>query len=320
MMNPKTIITLSQETYKEWSEDNASSLAAALAYYTLFSLAPLLIIAIGIAGLVLGSSSRVKSELFFQIQSFVGPDAAKTIQNLINNNSLLQTSAITTIIGLATLVLGASGLFIHIQQSLNIIWEVKPKPGSGLFFFIKSRLLSFAMIVGTGFLLFILVILSTLLSAIAQYFNFLLPAAIPWQSIEFIVSILLITLLFAVVFKTLPDVKVQWKDVWIGSFVTAVLFTIGKFLIGLYLSRSSISSAFGAAGSLVIILLWIYYSAQIFFFGAEFIQVFARYHGERIEPAEGAMRLYKQTPVQPNPPNESAENGVDLEEDSENTE
>jgi membrane protein len=318
MMNPKTIISLIQETYKEWSEDNASSLAAALAYYTLFSLAPLLIIAIGIAGMVLGSSARVKSELFFQIQSFVGPDAAKTIQNLINNNSVLRTSTITTIIGLATLILGASSLFIHIQQSLNIIWEVKPKPESGLFFFIESRLLSFAMVLGLGFLLFILVILSTLLSALAQYFNFLLPAAIPWQSIEFLVSILLITLLFAVIFKTLPDVKVQWRDVWIGSFVTAVLFTIGKFLIGLYLSRSSISSAFGAAGSLVIILLWIYYSAQIFFFGAEFIQVFARHQGSRIKPAEGAVRLYKHTPDQPNPSNESAENGVDLEGDSEN--
>ncbi len=314
MIDPKIIISLSKEIHKEWSEDNASSLAAALAYYTIFSLAPLLIIAIGIAGMILGSRATVRSELFLQIQRFVGAEAAKTIQNLINYNSLLRTSTITTIVGLMTLILGASGLFIHIQQSLNIIWEVRPRPGGGLLFIIKSRLLSFAMVVGTGFLLLILVVLSTLLSTITQDFNLLLPAAIIWQWVEFLASIVLITLLFAVIFKTLPDAKVRWKDVWVGSFVTAVLFTIGKFLIGLYLSRSSVSSAFGAAGSLVITLLWIYYSAQIFFFGAEFIQVFARHQGSRIEPAEGAMRIYKRTLGQPKVATEETKPGVGHEE------
>lgn len=320
MINPKIIFDLSRETFKEWSEDNASSLAAALAYYTIFSLAPLLIIAVGIAGLILGSSATVKSELFIQIQRFVGSEAANTIQNLINSNSLLRTSTITTVVGILTLILGASGLFIHIQQSLNIIWEVKPKPGSGLLFFIKSRLLSFAMVVGTGFLLLILVLLSTFLSAIAQDIIILHSAAIIWRWVEFLISILLITLLFAVIFKTLPDAKVGWKDVWIGSFVTAALFTIGKFLIGLYLSESSVSSAFGAAGSLVIILLWIYYSAQIFFFGAEFIQVFARYQGSRIEPAEGAIRIYKRAldpteiAIEENPKGANQEDNLDNQE------
>jgi membrane protein len=188
-----------------------------------------------------------------------------------------------------TLFVGATGVFVQLQDALNSIWGVRRKPGRGLRNFIKDRLLSFALILGIGFLLLVSLILSAGLSALGNFVTGLLPAqATLWQWINFGVSFGVITLLFAVIFKVLPDVKIAWRDVWIGALLTALLFNLGKYLLGLYLGRSSVTSAYGAAGSLVIVLLWVYYSAQILFFGAKFTQIYSNRYGSHLEPAPGA--------------------------------
>lgn len=301
---PKEMFSLLKEIFAEWSEDNASRLAASLAYYAIFSLAPLLIIAIAIAGFFLGRAS-VRQEILLQIQGLVGEGGSKFVQNLIENTSRPGASTWATIIGLVTLLLGASGVYGQLQNALNTIWEVEPKPGRGIPHTLVARFLSFTMVLGTGFLLLISMFATTALAIISSFFRNLLPGTgILWQIINGVVSFGLITLLFAVIFKVLPDVRIEWNDVWVGAAVTAVLFTIGKFVIGFYLGSRSVSSAYGAAGSLVAILLWIYYSAQILFFGAEFTQVYARRYGSRIRPGKGAISMEAERRAQKRIPRE----------------
>lgn len=282
------MLELLKATLSEWQEDKASRLAAALAYYTVFSLAPLLIIAISIAGVWFGEEAA-RGEIVGPLQGVVGPDAASLIQDMITNAGSSGSGPMATLVGVVTLVLGASGVFGQLQDALNTIWEVVPAPDRGVLGTIKDRLLSFAMVLGVGLLLLVTLMVSTGLSAVGNFVTNIEPALVfVWQIVNFAVSLGAITLSFAMIYKLLPDAKIAWGDVWTGAVATALLFVSGTFLIGLYLGRSSVGSAFGAAGSLVVILVWIYYSAQILFFGAEFTQVYARKHGSRIVPAEDA--------------------------------
>jgi membrane protein len=283
--NPKALWNLLKDTAAEWSRDEAPRLGAALAYYATFSLAPLLIIAVAISGLVFGREAAT-GQIVGQIQGLVGQDTATTIQAMIAKSNQPATSILASVIGLVALLLGASGVFGELQQSLNAIWDIEPRPKRGLWATVKDKFFSFSMVLGTGFLLLISLVISAALAAISNIVIGLMPGwGVITQIINFIISMAVITVLFALIFKYVPDAEIAWADVWIGALVTALLFTLGKALIGFYIGYSSLSSTYGAAASLVVILLWVYYSAQILFFGAEFIQVYANTYGSRIRSA-----------------------------------
>jgi membrane protein len=297
-MKLQAIWTLFQETFKEWSEDKASRLAAALAYYTIFSIAPLLIIVIAIAGAAFGEEAA-RGEIVRQIQGLVGRDGAQFIEIAIKNASRPQAGTIASIISIIVLLIGATGVFAELQDSLNTIWGVKPKPGRGMIKIIRQRFLSFAMILGIGFLLLVSLVMSAVLSALITYFSNALPGIdFIWQILNFLLSFAIITVVFGLIFKVLPDVKITWSDVLIGAILTSLLFSIGKFLLGQYLGNSTFGSAYGAAGSLVIIIAWVYYAAQILFFGAEFTQVYARRYGTNITPTKNAIPINNHAPVE----------------------
>jgi membrane protein len=283
----RSLFDLLKETVQEWNNDKAPRLAAALAYYTAFSIAPLLIISIAIASAIF-SEEAVRGQLDNQIQGVVGAQAADAVQEMIANSSRDTTGIIASIIGVVTLLLGAAGLFGQLQDALNTVWGVPPRANHGILETIKDRFISFAMVLGIGFLLLVSLVISTVLSALNGWVVGLLPSAeFLAQILNFAVSFGVVTLLFAAIYKVLPDTPIKWNDVWIGAAVTALLFTIGKFLLGLYLGNSTIASGYGAAGSFVVLLVWIYYSAQILLLGAEFTQVYARRHGSR-NPAHPA--------------------------------
>lgn len=284
----KTSYALVKQAASEWIDQGVSRMGAALAFYTLFAVAPLFVIVLAVAGLWFGEEAA-RRELFGQVSGLVGSKGGEAIQALVSAARQPRTGAWATVIAVVTLFVGATGVFVHLQNTLNVIWSVRRKPGKGLRNFIKDRFLSFALIVGIGFLLLVSLVLSAGLSALGKYMVGLLPAqeAI-WQAINFVLSFGVITLLFAMIFKVLPDVKIAWRDVWIGALLTALLFNLGKFLLGLYLGRSSVTSAYGAAGSLVVVLLWVYYSAQILFFGAKFTQIYSARHGPPPAPVPGA--------------------------------
>jgi membrane protein len=264
----------------------------------MFSIAPLLLIAISVAGLIFGEEAA-RGQVVTQIQGMVGREGGEAIEGAIQNASKPSTSILATIIGLATLFLGASGVFGQLKDALNTIWEVKPKPGRGILATIKERFLSFTMVLGVGFLLLTSLVISAALAALGTFMSGLLPGLdILWQVVNFVISFAVVTLLFALIYKVLPDVKIAWRDVWIGAAVTALLFTIGKFLLGLYLGNASVGSAYGAAGSLLVILVWIYYSAQILFFGAEFTQVYAKRQGRVLEPEANVVPLTEEARAQ----------------------
>ena len=296
------MFNLIKTTIHEWQEDRAPRLAAALAYYTTFSLAPLLILIIAVAGLV-GGQQAAQSQVMAQIQDLLGPQGSAFIQGMIESASQPSTGIAATLIGVVTLLFGALGVFGELQNSLDMIWDVKPKPAQNLWDGIKrfflGRLLSFTMVLGIGFLLLASLVISAALSALAQFLSTTLPLADLWlQLINFFSSFIVITLLFAMIFKFLPEAEIAWKDVWLGAAVTSLLFTLGKLLIGLYLGRSRVGSIFGAAGSLAILLIWIYYSAQILFFGAEFTQVYANLYGSKIVPDRDMMKITEKERVE----------------------
>jgi len=298
-------VDLLKSTFKEWNEDKASRLAAALAYYTAFSVAPLLLIAISIAGLVFGAEAA-QGSIFNQLQGLLGPEAAGTIEAAVKNSSQPGASTISAIIGLVTLIWSASNVFSQLQDALNTIWEVQPKP-AGIVGSLKRRLLPMSMVLGIGFLLLVSLVLSAGLSALGHFFNGLLPGtAVLWEVVNFVISFAVVTGLFGAIYKLLPDVEIKWSDVWIGAAVTALLFTVGKLLIGLYLGNASIGSTYGAAGSLLVVLVWVYYSAQILFFGAEFTQVYARRYGSQIVPSEHAVPLTEEARAQTGMPRKEA--------------
>lgn len=298
-MNFRAIWTLVPETFQQWSEDKASKLAAALAYYTIFSLAPLLIIVIAIAGSAFGEEAA-RGEIVGQIQNLVGTEGAEFLEIAIQNASRPQVGTIASMISVVVLLIGATGVFAELQDSLNTIWDVKPRPGRGVFTIIRQRFLSFAMILGIGFLLLVSLVISAGLTALITYFSNALPGidAI-WQYLNFLLSFAITTFIFALIFKVLPDVKITWNDVLIGAVITSVLFVIGKFLLGEYIGRSALGSAYGAAGSLVVIIAWVYYAAQILFLGAEFTQVYARRYGTELIPTENAIPRTPRTSATP---------------------
>ncbi len=290
-MNVNALKFLVTQSFKEWREDNASRLAAALAYYTVFSIPPLLIIAIAIAA-QLFERAAVQQQVIDQMRALIGAPGAEVVETILENTSESGESAAAAVISIVTLLLGASGVFGELHSALNTIWEVKAKPGRGILGTLKDRFLSFTMVLGVGFLLLVSLIISTALAAVNEFISGVLPdLAILAQAINFVVSFGVITALFGLIFKVVPDVKIAWRDVWIGAVVTAFLFTVGKFAIGLYLGNSAPGSTYGAAGSLIVLLLWVYYSAQILFLGAEFTQVYANKFGSRIVADEDAIGL-----------------------------
>lgn len=296
----KSIFKLLKESFAEWKKDKASTLGAALAYYTFFSMAPLLIIVIAIAGLAFGQEAA-QGRIVDQINWLVGSDGAKAIQDVLESTKKPEAGILATIIGVITLLIGASTAFTELQDALNTIWDIEPEEHSGVWSLMKNRFLSFAMVLGIGFLLLVSLLLSALLTGVGEFMSGLLPLPEPiLQGLNMIFSVAVITVLFAMIYKILPDARIEWKDVWIGSLVTSVLFTLGKFLIGLYLGQSSLGSAYGAAGSLVIVLVWVYYSVQIVFFGAEFTQVYANTYGSHVTTRSAhAGRNFNPSGVQP---------------------
>ena len=277
-----------QETLAAWSEDKVPRLGAALAYYTLFSLAPLLIIIIAVASLIFGEDAA-QGRIAGEIKGLIGEKGAEAIQAMLQNAGAEKSSGIVaTIIGLATLLFGASGVFGELQDALNTIWGVKPKPGRGIFDIVRARFFSFAMVLGIVFLLLVSLVVSAALAALGKFGSGRVPTPL-LHGVDLVVSIGAVALLFAMIFKILPDVRIAWRHVWVGAFATSILFTVGKILIGLYLGRSSVGSAFGAAGSLVVVLVWIYYSAQILFLGAEITKAYARRFAPALAPTADAL-------------------------------
>jgi len=289
-MKLRSLWTLMRQTYSEWSDDNALRLSAALSYYALFSLAPLFLLILSVAGLVFGQDAA-RGDIAKEIHTLAGKQAADAIQSVVRSTGNKSTSLLATVIGLIVLLFGASGVFGELKAALNLIWGVTLKPGSwtGL---VRERFLSFSLVLGIGFLLLTSLVISAVVTGVSTYLGNRLPLpGFVWQMTDLLVSFGIITVLFAMIFKILPNVAIGWEDVAIGAMGTAFLFTIGKFLIGIYLGRSSVTSSYGAAGSAVILLLWVYYSSCILFFGAEFTKVYARMFGSGIVPDKRALRV-----------------------------
>jgi membrane protein len=271
-------------------------LGAAVAYYTVFSLAPLFIIAVSIAGLVFGREAA-QGQIFEQLRALIGETSAAAMQDVVESaNSKPATGVLAAIVGIVALIIGASGVFAQLQASLNAIWRVESKPGRGIWGLVQDRILSFGFILIVGFLLLISLILTAIVAFIGTWFGGFVPGVeMLIQILNAILSLAIITLLFAMIFKFLPDVEIAWRDVWIGALITAALFTAGKEILGLYLGKSGVASSYGAAGSLIVLLLWVYYSAQIVFFGAEFTKAYANRFGTRVRPAGNAVAVSKNT-------------------------
>jgi membrane protein len=289
-----TLFGLIKKTVGEASEDKIPRLAASLSYYTVLSLSPLLAVAIAIAGLVVGEEAA-RGQIAGELQSVFGLQAGEAIQTIVANAHRSGSGTLSTVVGGVVLLVGASGVFGELQDSLNTIWEVAPKPNRGIKGLLRDRFFSFTMVLGVAFLLLVSLLVSAALAAAGKWFaaSFSGSEGI-WHALNFVVSLGVIAVLFALLFKVVPDVTISWKDVWIGAVVTALLFVLGKFLIGLYVGKTGVATPFGAAGSLMVIVIWVYYSAHIVFLGAEFTQVYARSRGSRIEPARGAVAVTEQ--------------------------
>ncbi|HEY0251466.1 MAG TPA: YihY/virulence factor BrkB family protein, partial [Kofleriaceae bacterium] len=272
-MRVKEIPGLLKDTGSDWLDDKAPRLAASLALYTLLSLAPLLILAVSVAGLMFGDDAA-RGQIQHQLSGVLGEQGAAAVQSILANARTPSSGVIGTVVGLTLALFGASGVFGELQGTLNEIRDVYTKPGRGVKGFIRDRFFSFTLVLGVAFLLLVSLVLSAGLAALGAYFSHALPGGeAVWQVINFLISLAVTTVLFATIFKVVPDVKIGWRDVWVGALVTAALFSLGKFAIALYVGRSTVASPFGAAGSVVALVVWVYYSAQILFFGAELTQV-----------------------------------------------
>jgi membrane protein len=270
--------SIARETVSQWSAHNASRLGAALAYYSIFSLGPLLVIAISIAGLIFGADAS-RNAVVAQLRSLLGDSGAQAVNAMLAGATGHSTAGIAaTILGVGTLVFAAIGMVIQLKDGLNTLWDVKPPATRGIWGFARTYFVSLAGVVGIGFLLLVSMLLSTALAGMGKYLSPLMPASI-FQLIDFAVSFMVITALFAMMFKWLPDTTIAWRDVWMGAAITALLFDVGKFAIGLYIGRQGLESTYGAAASVVIVIIWVYYSAQIVFLGAQFTHVYALRHG-----------------------------------------
>lgn len=286
----KDIFGLLKTTFNEFTENNSLLLAAALAFNAIFSIPPLLIIIIRAAGAIFGEKA-ISGELSSQISKAIGPQAAKEVETIIQNAEVSESGGIALWIGIGTLVFAATTFFVTLQQSLNKTWNLKVKPTNSIMRMAKERIFSFGIILSIALLMLVSFVLSAAISIMSDYISDLLPGLGVWviKLIDFLVSVGIITLLFALIFKYLPDAQIRWKDTLIGAFITALLFGIGKFLISWYIGTSDPGSAYGAAGSIIVILVWIYYSSMIVLLGAEFTQQYAKKYGQRIRPKEHAV-------------------------------
>jgi membrane protein len=289
---------LARDTLKSWMDDYAPSMGAAIAYYTVFSLAPLLLIVTSIAGVVFGPEAA-RGEIVAQLSGLMGPQAAEMIENLILSVADSEKGWLATSIGLLLMLIGATTVFGELQSALDRIWDAPPREGSGLINLLRTRLLSFGLILAVGFLLLVSLVLSAALAALGRWWA---PFFGAWEAllhaVNFAVSFGMVTVIFALIYKIMPSVRIRWRDVWVGAAVTALLFTIGKLLIGLYIGKSGVASGWGAAGALVVLLVWVYYSAQIFLLGAEFTWLCAhRYGSLRGEPLQRDARETAKRPA-----------------------
>lgn len=282
------LLPLLKSTYTEWGKDKAPIWGAALAYYTVFSLGPLLLVILAITGLFFGREA-VRGDIFNQMKSFLGPDGAKTIELMIKGASKPTNGIIASLIGLITLILGASGIFGQMKQALNFIWKVQTKPHAGIMKILMDRFINVSMIGVICFLLLVSLVASASVSTLSTLLGGILPfPPILIEIINFLVSLSVTTVLFTLIYKVLPDIELPWQPAWVGGIFTALLFTLGKTLIGLYLGQGMLSSSYGAAASLITLLVWVYYTSQILFFGAEFIKSFVKDQGIMILPSKNA--------------------------------
>jgi membrane protein len=290
-MKIRWLVILVKATVMRWWDDNALRLSAALSYYTLFSLAPLLTIAVAIAGLVVDEKT-VRDEVLGQSQGLIGKPGADAIAGMLESAGQPVQGTIATVVGLVTLVIVSMGMFSELQDALNLIWRTKPKKSDALWGALKSRFLSFILVIGTGVLLLVSLLVNAFLAALGKFVLQAVPG--PSAMLTFVdvaVSLPVITLLFALMFKVLPDGYIAWRDVWIGAVASGTLFIIGEWAIGLYIGSTSMASMYGAAASLMVILVWVYYSALIFFLGAEFTCVYANEHGSRVSHLKGSPSI-----------------------------
>lgn len=290
-LRPKVLFSLFKTTVNEWLEDKAPQLGAALAYYTVFSLAPLILVLLAIIGVIFRNDpAGAWNKITEQMRYFLDPSGVKVVQDIALTASKPSASTLATIIGIGLALFGASGVFGALQDSLNTIWGVKAKPGNAIWDYLRVRFLSFAMVAGVCFLMLVTLTAEAILKGFSHYVQAALPGGIGIAvGVYLLFDLSLVILLFAMMFKYLPDVEVKWRDVWVGSAMTALLFLIGKWAIGLYLGSGAAGSAYGAASSLVTLLLWIYYSSQILLFGAEFTQVYANTCGAGGKPSDHAV-------------------------------
>ncbi len=284
-------LSLLKRALSGWMDDKALRLSAALAYYSIFSIAPLLVITIGIAGLVMGREA-VSGQLYGELKGYVGPQSAEAIQSMVESASKPSQGVMATVTGFVMLLLGASGVFGQLKDALNTIWGVKPKPGRGALAMVRGKFMNFGMVLVIGFLLLVSLLLSTAIAGLNQRLESALPfPAFVGAAAAFVISLGLVTILFAMIFKVLPDAQIRWRHVWFGALITALLFEIGKTGLSWYLGREGAASAYGAAGAVVLLLLWVYYTSCILFFGAEFTQVYADADDCVTEPAAHAERV-----------------------------
>jgi membrane protein len=297
------VLHLLKSAAKEWSRDKCPQLGAALAYYTVFSLAPLILVLLGVFGLIYGSNEQAREKILDQLRYLIDPSGVKVLQDIANSAAEPKAGILATAIGILIALFGASGIFGQLQDALNAIWAVKPKPSQGVWGFIRARFLSFAMVGGVCFLLLVSLTVENLLRGLHSYLQSIVPGGhYVGLGIFYVFDLAIIVLLFAMLFRYLPDAKIAWRDVWTGAALTAILFVVGKFLLGLYLGSGAAGSAYGAASSLITLLLWIFYSAQILLFGAEFTKVYANTYGSHIEPQEHAVKVERKEIELPSKP------------------
>ena len=289
-INFKGVLTLLKNAFKGCNDDNVLKLSGSLAYFTVFSIGPMLIVMIFFADLFYGREA-VEGTVYEQMKGFVGPDAATQIQQIIKSATLSGKSTVTAVIGFITLMIGATTVFAEIQDSVNIIWNLKPKPKKGWLKMIFNRLISFSVVVGLGFILLVSLIVNGLIEGLMERLQARFPdlTVVLVYILNLLITFIVISGLFTVIFKVLPDAKIKWKDVMVGAMSTAVLFMMGKFAITFYIGSANVGSTYGAAGSMVVLLLWVYYSSVILYFGAEFTKAYAAHYGSRIYPSQYAV-------------------------------
>jgi membrane protein len=289
----KTVVDLFKRTVNEWIADDVPQFGAALAYYSVFSLAPMVLLLLAVLGVVFRNDpAGAWEKIVTQMSYFLDQSAINVLQNIAQNVSSTQKTALSGAIGIALALFGATGVFGQLQNSLNVIWGVKAKPGAGVWGFIRTRFLSFALLAGIAFLLLVSLVLETAIKALSAYLKTFLPGALSIiVPIYLVADLFVVIAIFAMIFKILPNAVIRWRDVWIGAVLTAFLFLVGKWALGIYLGSGTAASAYGAASSLITLLLWVYYSSQILLFGAEFTQVYAQVYGANIRPDKYAIRV-----------------------------